>query len=374
MKKIFVFVFLIFSLFSFADRIPMPILAEHSGIYLCIKNGYIVSTRDFERYEKVCKLPFKYDDNQRYEDQVDVFKWKINEKEFYLVFEVFNEQLSDYSLLFEYKGQNLTFKKTFKDKDVIGWYREGNKIKIEDKLRNLNYKIKLPHYFVKGIDEKVVEEYFKHRFSNRMIKVPESLSLKGAYCDNYLVFIRSLVEPISIPECFSVFNENTKNLLTFKFDHNSSVEKVELVPINDSECLFFVWVCNQDKCFSWGLNDDELLLCGVDFVDIYYIFFKTGKKVRIPVTRSCPIVITDGKRKYGDIKEPWLEPKGFSYLDSVQKLSKDRIALYYTGFSTKGEICNFTLIYNINDLRNAAKFYTNPFEITKIKKAKGKIN
>ena len=346
----------------------MPILAEHSGIYLCIKNGNIVSTKDFEKYENVCKLPFKYDDSQRYEDQLKVFTWKLNEEKFYLVLGVYNENLY-HVFLFAHEKNALKIKKTFTKKIVINWHRYGRRIKIEDNLRSLKYEIKLPHYFVKGIDEKAVEKYFQHKINI----IPDVLNFKGKYYENYLVLVRAPLIPYFTAD-FSIFNENTKNLLILKFDYNLPTEKVELVPINDSECLFFAWVStNQDKCFSWGLNDDELLLCGVDFVDIYYIFFKTGKKVRIPVTRSCPIVITDGKRKYGDNKEPWIEPKGFSYLDLVQKLSKDKIALYYTGFSTKGEICSFTLIYDINDLRNAAKFYTNPFEITKIKKAKGKI-
>ena len=369
MRKMGLVLILFLSFHTFANSIPMPILAEHSRIYLCIKDGDIVSTDYwFRKYKKICKLPFKFDSNKRFDTQFNVFTWKVNKKELYVVFKVFNDNL-DYVFLFEYEKNALKLKKAFKGKNVIDWHRKGRVMTIEDKLKNLKYKMKLPAYFVKGLvenPESVLCQVKSGQILNEM-------RVKGIYYGNYVVFIRKHLISHIITD-FLVFDANKEKLITLKFNYNCPMEKVEMIPVNDSEFLLFAGVGYQSLSSAWVLNGKDNVDSKVYFWDIFYIFLKTGRIVKVPIERSdyphCLVI--DGKATSFSHKKMWVEPMGFSALEHVQKLSDRQIALYFRGISKKGGCSNITLIYDINDLRNAAKFYLNPIEIKEIKETKAK--
>ena len=85
MKK-FLFLLLFFIVFNcFAKVKQVFVLAEHSGVYLCYKDGKIAGTTDFKNFYYVGDFPFEFKDVESFFFNMVISKWPKDKVRFYLI-------------------------------------------------------------------------------------------------------------------------------------------------------------------------------------------------------------------------------------------------------------------------------------------------
>ena len=231
-------------------------------------------------------------------------------------------------------------------------YRLGKQdkgISIIDKIKKKNFTIRFPEEFIKNV---------KWDFPDIESHVFEGIWLKGIYCPNYLVFGRSRPE-VQFSSQYVVFNCNTEKITHLKFKYHSSIFKTELIPLGKNEYILISWHNHHSPCAKWGLNDDGLDMCIIDFADIYYVF-PSLNTLKVPVERCRPeFIVKNGK---------CIETHNFSNLKHVQKLSDKKIAFVFFGMDiTSGKGTYFTLVYDLARLKKTAVFYLNSVKLTDMK-------
>ncbi len=345
MKKIGIFLILFLISHTFANTTPMPILAEHSGIYLCIKNGNIVSTKHFERYEKVCKLPFKYDDSDFFET-FQVVKWEIDRNSFILV--LHNKSKNNtFNLVIAYTGDALKLKKKRRGFPFA--------ISLKDKLLTINNTLLKTHTSIK-LSKSLLTILKKSGVLDRDGK---SIRLEKIllYSPFYIVIPEK--NPLfTSHQSFFVIDVKGKKCKNVELNTIHKISDIKFIPLNNKEYLIPIGERYDFPFISWGINTTvEYPTCITKFYDIYYLFADSHKIIKIPLERCNPLFILK--------PHCWVETQGFSYLKHIQKLSKSKIAFTFTGFDEQEKEQDFTVVFDLSDLKTVSQYYLNPFEVKK---------